>query len=97
MCEKELYSLVTMDNMRSHHTAEVKEVLEEAKIQYEYLSLYSPDLNPIEKMWAKIKAFLRKKRVRKVDELENVIKQVFQKVLPNAWIVAAGSARGYSR
>ena len=89
-------SLVVMDNMRSHHTAAVKAVLEEAKIQYVYLPPYSPDLNPIEKMWSKVKAFLRKKRVRKVDELDNAIKQAFQTVSPNdcsGWFRSCGYSR----
>ena len=48
-----------MDNMRSHHTQAVKDLLEQAGVQYLYLPPYSPDLNPIEKMWFKLKAFLR--------------------------------------
>lgn len=50
-----------MDNMRSHHTQAVKDLLEQAGVQYLYLPPYSPDLNPIEKMWSKLKAFLKGK------------------------------------
>ena len=57
-------SVVVMDNMRSHHTEAVKSLLEQARVHYAYLPPYSPDLNPIEKMWSKLKAFLRKKKVR---------------------------------
>ena len=49
-----------MDNMRSHHAKDVKKVLEQSGIKYLYLPPYSPDLNPIEKLWSKMKAFLRK-------------------------------------
>ena len=45
-------SIVVMDNMRSHHTQAVKDLLEQAGVQYLYLPPYSPDLNPIEKMWS---------------------------------------------
>lgn len=56
-------SIVVMDNMRSHHTQAIKDLLEQAGVQYLYLPPYSPDLNPIEKMWSKLKAFLRQKFV----------------------------------
>ena len=58
-------SIVVMDNMRSHHTQAVKDLLEQAGVQYLYLPPYSPDLNPIEKMWSKLKAFLRKAKKSK--------------------------------
>ena len=48
--------------MRSHHTKAVKDLLTQDGVHYLYLPPYSPDLNPIEKMWAKIKAFLRQHR-----------------------------------
>lgn len=56
-------SVVVMDNMRSHHTQAVKDLLEQAGVQYLYLPPYSPDLNPIEKMWSNLKAFERQKFV----------------------------------
>ena len=51
--------IVIMDNMRSHHVKKVAEVLEKAGIELLYLPPYSPDFNPIEKMWSKIKSVLR--------------------------------------
>ena len=45
-------SIVVMDNMRSHHTRAVKDLLEQAGVHYLYLPPYSPDLDPIEKMWS---------------------------------------------
>ena len=45
-------SIVVMDNMRSHHTRAVKDLLAQAGVQYLYLPPYSPDLDPIEKMWS---------------------------------------------
>ena len=52
--------IIVMDNMRSHHAKAVKQLLDSSKVIYLYLPPYSPDLNPIEKMWSKLKAFLRK-------------------------------------
>ena len=56
--------IVVMDNMRSHHAKVVKNLLDEKHIQYLYLPPYSPDYNPIENMWSKIKANMRKQKVR---------------------------------
>ena len=47
--------IVVMDNMRSHHAKVVKNLLNEKQIQYFYLPPYSPDYNPIEKMWSKMR------------------------------------------
>lgn len=52
--------IVVMDNMRSHHVAGVKEALRAAGVIPLYLPSYSPDLNPIEMMWSKMKSVLRK-------------------------------------
>ena len=72
--------IIIMDNMRSHHAKIVTEVLEKSGIAYMYLPPYSPDLNPIEKMWSKIKANLRKQKIRIAAELPEAIKQAFSTV-----------------
>lgn len=72
--------IIVMDNMRSHHAKEVKEILDTSGIGYLYLPPYSPDLNPIEKMWSKIKAYLRKVKVRTASELPNAIERAFSTV-----------------
>ena len=51
--------IVVMDNMRTHHVKEVRTLLQEAGLKLLYLPACSPDLNPIENMWSKIKAILR--------------------------------------
>ena len=61
--------VVVMDNLRSHHVQGVKEAFDAAGIQFLYLPPYSPDLNPIEKMWSKMKAILRKWKERSADRL----------------------------
>ena len=66
---------VIMDNMRSHHVKKVEEVLQKAKIKLLYLPPYSPDFNPIEKMWSKIKAILRKMKVRDSTLLPDAVKK----------------------
>lgn len=71
---------IIMDNMCSHHAKAVKEVLDSVGIKYFYLPPYSPDLNPIEKMWSKIKAYLRKPKVRIASELPGAIEKAFSTV-----------------
>ena len=72
--------LVVMDNMRSHHAKTVTEYLDKAGIHHAYLPLYSPDLNPIEKMWSKMKAILRKQKVRVASELPEAVKKALETI-----------------
>lgn len=72
--------IIVMDNMRSHHAKAVKQILDSSGIKYLYLPPYSPDLNPIEKMWSKIKAYLRKIKVRKASELPGAIEKAFTNI-----------------
>ena len=51
--------IVVMDNLSCHKVKGVKEAIEEAGASVLYLPPYSPDFNPIEMMWSKIKALLR--------------------------------------
>ena len=86
-------SVVGMDNMRSHHTKAVKSLLEQAQVHYAYLPPYSPDLNPIEKMWSKLKAFLRKKKVRLAQDLPGAVRQAFDTITPQdcaGWFRSCG-------
>ena len=74
--------VVIMDNMRSHHAKVVKQLLDSSKVTYLYLPPYSPDLNPIEKMWSKLKAFLRKEKIRIASELPSAISKGFLTIRP---------------
>ena len=72
--------IVIMDNMRSHHTKMVTQLFDVENISYKLLPSYSPDLNPIEKMWSKMKAFLRKQKVRAVDKLSDAINDALKTI-----------------
>ena len=54
--------------------------LNKAGIHYAYLPPYSPDLNPIEKMWSKMKAILRKQKVRVASELPEAVKKALEMI-----------------
>ena len=58
-----------MDNLGAHKTQAVRTLLDASGFTYLYLPRYSPDLNPIEPAWAKVKGLLRKAAARTVDGL----------------------------
>ena len=58
-----------MDNLSSHKGGRVKELIEERGCELFYLPPYSPDLNPIEEAFAKLKALLRKSGARTREAL----------------------------
>ena len=63
--------IVNMDNLTSHKVKGVIDPIKTAGASVLYLPPYSPDLNPIEMMWSKIKAYLRKIKTRTSDSLNN--------------------------
>jgi transposase len=65
--------IVILDNLSSHKVASVRAAIEARGAQLVYLPPYSPDLNPIEQLFAKLKHFLRKARARTVDTWHDAI------------------------
>jgi transposase len=58
-----------MDNLKPHKVAGVREAIQAAGATLRYLPPYSPDLNPIELLFAKLKALLRKAAERSIEAL----------------------------
>jgi transposase len=75
--------VVVMDNLSSHKASGVREALESAGAQLRYLPPYSPDFNPIENMWSKVKAKLRTLAVRSVESLHDAIGAALVTVTPS--------------
>lgn len=69
--------IVIMDNLSSHKVSGIVEAIETAGASVMFLPPYSPDLNPIELMWSKIKAIPRKLKVRSKDILDDAIAFAF--------------------
>jgi transposase len=65
--------IVVMDNLSSHKTLGVRQAIEEVAADLWYLPPYSPDLNPIEKLWSKVKAWLRRVGAKTFDTLIHAI------------------------
>jgi transposase len=75
--------LVVMDNLSSHKQSAVGEAIREAGAEVYYLPPYSPDLNPIEKMFAKLKAMLRTSAERTTEALWNRIGVLLDEFTPS--------------
>ena len=65
--------IVVMDNLSPHKASGIREAIEAAGAEVWYLPPYSPDFNPIEKMWSKIKELLRKAKARTQEALLDAI------------------------
>ena len=72
--------LVSMDNLATHKVRGVREAIETAGAQLLYLPPYSPDLNPIENMWSKIKQILRGAAPRTQDQLIEAARTAFNAI-----------------
>jgi transposase len=74
---------VVLDNLASHKVAGVKEAIQAVGAGVVYLPPYSPDLNPIEQLFAKLKALLRKAAARTKDALWTAIGQLIDAFEPD--------------
>ena len=74
--------VVVMDNLSCHKRAQVRALIETAGCTVRYLPPYSPDLNPIELAFAKLKALLRKAAQRTVDGLWDFLGEVLEAFSP---------------
>jgi transposase len=80
--------VVVMDNLSSHKIKGVRELIEKAGAEVLYLPPYSPDLNPIEKAWSKLKQLLRCAKARTSQALEDAITEAIRLITPDnakAW------------
>ena len=82
-----------MDNLSSHKVKGVRERIEAAGAELLYLPPYSPDLNPIEKAWSKLKILLRSAKARTRDVLDQAISDMLPQITPDnaqAWFRFSG-------
>ena len=75
--------IVILDNLSSHKVSGVKKAITSVGATLLYLPPYSPDLNPIEKFFSKLKALLRKAATRRVDALWTMIGTLLESLTPN--------------
>jgi transposase len=75
--------IVVMDNLSAHKVPGIRQAIEATGARLLYLPPYSPDFNPIEQLFAKLKALLRKAAERSVDDLWNRIAALLGAFTPN--------------
>ena len=85
--------IVIMDNLPAHKVTGVRQAIEKVGATLRYLPPYSPDFNPIEMAFSKLKAILRKAAARTITELWDVIGKAIDQFKPNEcknYFAAAG-------
>jgi transposase len=85
--------LVVMDNLSAHKVEGVRRLIEARGAQLLYLPPYSPDFNPIEQAWSKVKQVLRSAKARTMEELEQAIAEALAAITPqnaSAWFAHCG-------
>ena len=92
--------IVIMDNLPAHKVAGVIEAIEALGASVLYLPSYSPDLNPIEQFFSKLKALLRKAAARSLESLWSVIGSCLADFSPRecaAYLTNAGYGQSYRK
>jgi transposase len=85
--------VVIMDNLAAHKVAGVRQLIESTGARLLYLPPYSPDFNPIEQAWSKIKQLLRSAKARSLEALESAIAEALAAVSAenaSAWFAHCG-------
>ena len=82
--------VLVLDNLSSHKVKGVRELIEGAGAELLYLPPYSPDLNPIEKAWAKLKQHLRSSKARDKHALNHAIAEALS-------LITADNAQAWFR
>jgi transposase len=75
--------VVVMDNLSSHKVSRVSKLIAAQGAEVLYLPPYSPDLNPIQKAWSKIKQYLRSTRARSKEDLDSAITEALKLITPD--------------
>lgn len=82
-----------LDNLKCHKNAHARKLIEQVGAQVWFLPPYSPDFNPIEKMWSKVKASLRKACARTQETLYQAIADALATITINdiqGWFQSCG-------
>ncbi|MCH7559596.1 MAG: IS630 family transposase [Planctomycetes bacterium] len=85
--------IVVLDNLSAHKNKEIRDLIESIGAELWFLPPYSPDLNPIEKMWSKIKSILRRLKARTEEALINAVAKALDAITANdvkGWFESCG-------
>ena len=85
--------IIVLDNLGAHKNEQTLALIRDARAEVRFLPAFSPDLNPIEMMWSKVKALLRKAQARNLPDLLKAIASSLAAVSSQdalGWFVACG-------
>lgn len=85
--------MVVADNLSAHKDKQAQELIRQAGAEFKLLPAYSPDLNPIEQMWSKVKESLRAAKARSQEALYKALAQALDAITPDdarGWFRACG-------
>jgi transposase len=91
--------IVIMDNLKAHKSQAAQKIVESLSASYVFLPAYSPDLNPIEKMWSKVKQILRGMKARANEELFAAVGKALSMVTADdakGWFKSCGYIKSQS-
>ena len=87
--------IVVLDNLSAHKSDRIRQLIEARGARLEFLPPYSPDFNPIELGWSKVKTALRAAKARTLDELVDAVAAALRSIDPRdaqAWFAHCGYA-----
>lgn len=87
--------IIVLDNLSAHKTAHIRQLIEARGARLEFLPPYSPDFNPIELCWSKVKTALRAAKARTLDALLDVLADALRSICRHdiqAWFAHCGYA-----
>lgn len=85
--------IIVLDNLTAHRASRIEEIVRQGGGRVVWLSPYSPDYSPIEKMWSKLKSYLRRVKARTPRELDQAIAEGLKLVTANdclGWFRSCG-------
>jgi transposase len=88
--------IVIMDNLQPHKSALAETCIRRRDAQLWFLPPYSPDFNPIEEMWSKVKAYLRKAKARTQTALDHAVADALAAITATdakGWFAHSGYGR----
>ncbi len=91
--------MVVLDNLSAHKDTEALGLIRSVGAKVRFLPPYSPDLNPMENMWSKVKEFLRDAKSRTQEALFNAIADALETITPKdaeGWFKACGYVPSHS-
>ena len=89
--------IVILDNLSAHKDQQTKALIEQVGAELRFLPPYSPDFNPIEKTWSKVKTYLRDAKARTQEELFEMIGKALKTITPKdaaGWFRSCGYTAG---